>query len=476
MHLHLVGFFNVQSLAGMEKVVAIFDIGKTNKKVLLINKSLKVVYQTEEKFSTTVDEDGVECDDIERIESWMVTFLETLVRNKHYELAGVNFSTYGATLVWLDEEGQRLAPVYNYLKPIASRFQQALFDQNGGEVEFCRCTASPALGTMLNSGVQISWIQSERPEIYSKARHILHFPQYLSSLFTRQYVSELTSIGCHTFMWDFDKQQYHSWIKEAGLTLPEPVKNDTVFNIAVGDSAVKCGVGIHDSSASLVPYLMAESEPFLLISTGTWCINMNPFNHEPLTADELRQDSLCYISIHQNSVKSSRFFLGHIHDVNVERLTKWFEASSEAYKEIVVDRELIGQMVDGTCHLPAFFSAGVPENFVDEAIDLSQFPNFTAAYHQLMYDLSRLTAQSIRLVLCEQNPVSKMFISGGFARNEIFVRLMGDFFTSYEVLTSRVDNSSALGAALVIMDDVFKHARPEIDLDLKRWKSFKALG
>ncbi|GAO29430.1 FGGY-family carbohydrate kinase [Geofilum rubicundum] len=459
----------------MEKVVAIFDIGKTNKKVLLINKSLKVVYETEEKFSTTVDEDGVECDDIERIESWMFSFLENLVCNKHYELAGVNFSTYGATLVWLDGEGKRLTPVYNYLKPIDAQFQQALFDQNGGEVEFCRNTASPALGMMLNSGVQISWMQSERPDVFSKARHILHFPQYLSSLLTRKYVSELTSIGCHTFMWDFDHQEYHPWLREAGVSLPDPVKNNTLYKVTVGDSEVKCGVGIHDSSASLVPYLMAESEPFLLISTGTWCINMNPFNHEPLTAEELKQDSLCYISVNQNSVKSSRFFLGHIHDVNVERLTKWFDVSPQAYKDIVVDRELVGQMVDGTCPLPGFFASGVPEAYVDEAIDLSAFADFNTAYHQLMFDLSRLTAQSIRLVISDQRQVHKMFVSGGFARNEIFVRLMGDFFPSYEVLTSRVDNSSALGAALVIMNGVLKYAQPEIDLDLKRWKSFKEL-
>jgi sugar (pentulose or hexulose) kinase len=459
----------------MEKVVAVFDIGKTNKKVLLINKTLKVVYETEEKFPTTVDEDGVACDDIERIESWMLSFLENLVSNKHYQLEGINFSTYGATLVWLDSDGKRLTPVYNYLKPIDTQFQRALFDQYGGEVEFCRCTASPALGKMLNSGVQISWMRSERPDVFSKSSHILHFPQYLSALLTGKYVSELTSVGCHTFMWDFDHQRYHPWLKKAGISLPHPVKNDTLFTVKFGESVVKCGVGIHDSSASLVPYLMAESEPFILISTGTWCINMNPFNHEPLTADELRQDSLCYISVNQNSVKSSRFFLGHIHDVNVERLTKWFDVSPQAYKNIVVDRKLVGQMVDGTCALPAFFASGVPNSYVDEAIDLSRFSDFNTAYHRLMFDLSRLAAKSIRLVISKQKLVRKLFVSGGFARNEIFVRLMGDFFPSYEVLTSRVDNSSALGAALVIMHDVFKYSQPEIDLDLKRWKSFKEL-
>lgn len=52
----------------MEKVLAVFDIGKTNKKLLLFNEQLQVVQQTEEKFPVTSDEDGTECDDIVRID------------------------------------------------------------------------------------------------------------------------------------------------------------------------------------------------------------------------------------------------------------------------------------------------------------------------------------------------------------------------------------------------------------------------
>ena len=43
------------------KVIAIFDIGKTNKKVLLFDKTLSLVYREEKQFDTIRDEEDFEC-------------------------------------------------------------------------------------------------------------------------------------------------------------------------------------------------------------------------------------------------------------------------------------------------------------------------------------------------------------------------------------------------------------------------------
>ena len=101
-----------------ETVIAIYDIGKTNKKIILFNEDFKIVSEIEEKFAEIHDDDGFECDDIEHIERWIKESLTGLVHSDKYELKAVNFTTYGATLVYLDENGKRLTPVYNYLKPI----------------------------------------------------------------------------------------------------------------------------------------------------------------------------------------------------------------------------------------------------------------------------------------------------------------------------------------------------------------------
>ncbi len=150
---------------------------------------------------------------------------------------------------------------------------------------------------MLNSGIQVLWLRTLKPEIFSKVRHILHFPQYMSYLITGKVFSEHTSIGCHTGLWDFDNMDYHPWVTDYGLNLPSPVPVETVNEIVIEGKKLICGIGIHDSSASLAPYFTGNRGKFLLASTGTWCINMNPFNHEKLTVEQLDRDCLCYMSV-----------------------------------------------------------------------------------------------------------------------------------------------------------------------------------
>ena len=133
-----------------ETVIAIYDIGKTNKKIILFNEEFKIVLEIEEKFPEILDDDGFECDDIEHIEQWIKNSFTSLVHSDKYEIKAVNFTTYGASLVYLDVEGNRLTPVYNYLKPIDEKISERLYKRYGGRDEFCRRTASPALG-MLNS-------------------------------------------------------------------------------------------------------------------------------------------------------------------------------------------------------------------------------------------------------------------------------------------------------------------------------------
>ena len=246
-----------------ETVIAIFDIGKTNKKLILFNEDLRVVSETEQKFVEIPDDDGFECDDIDLIEKWIKESVTRLVHSDKYDLKAVNFTTYGATLVYLDENGKRVTPLYNYLKPIDEKISENLYKRYGGRDEFCRRTASPALG-MLNSGIQPLWLKAVKPDIYARIKHILHFPQYLSYILTGKIYSEHTSIGCHTAMWDFDNMNYHPWVKDQGWNLPEPAPVDTMNELEIDGKKVQIGIGIHDSSASLAPYFACK-EKFLLV-------------------------------------------------------------------------------------------------------------------------------------------------------------------------------------------------------------------
>jgi hypothetical protein len=52
-------------------VIAIFDIGKTNKKFFLFDESYEVVYEKSTKLPEITDEDGFSYDDIKGIEQFV---------------------------------------------------------------------------------------------------------------------------------------------------------------------------------------------------------------------------------------------------------------------------------------------------------------------------------------------------------------------------------------------------------------------
>ncbi|MFD2635210.1 FGGY family carbohydrate kinase [Pedobacter mendelii] len=185
-------------------VAAIFDVGKTNKKLFLIDENYNIVYERSARFVETKDEDGDPCENLESLRSSVYDSLNQVFQLKEYDIKAINFSTYGASFVYLDEKGEPLTPLYNYLKEYPEDLKKEFYSTYGGEEKISLETASPILGS-LNSGMQFYRLKKEKPEIFARVKYALHLPQYLSYLITGKAVADITSIGCHTQLWDFEK-------------------------------------------------------------------------------------------------------------------------------------------------------------------------------------------------------------------------------------------------------------------------------
>jgi hypothetical protein len=321
---------------------------------------------------------------------------------------------------------------------------------------------------MLNSGMQVMWLKYTKPGLFSEVYHILHCPQYLSYLLTGKVYSEHTSIGCHTALWDFDNMTYHHWTTDERIKLPDPVNVSTLNDVSIEGKIVKVGIGIHDSSASLAPYFAVDKGKFLLVSTGTWCINMNPFNSEILTAGQLDRDCLCYMSITRQPVKSSRLFLGHLHETAVKMLSDHFKTSTDFYKTLKPDVKLLE-----TCRNKytgkRFFVGNEPySREIKDKLDFFEFKSFNEGYHQLMLELSELTVEAIGLVIPAEDDVGNIYITGGFSDNRFFTRLISESFPMKNVYTSEIKNATALGAALVILPSLDPSRSVFTDLGLNQ--------
>lgn len=413
-------------------VIAVFDIGKTNKKLLLLNEQYRIVFEQQTSMQEVTDEDGDPCEDLPLLISIMRQQLAAVLAMEEVTIKAVNISAYGASVVYIDENGDPAGPLYNYLKPYTETLSTRFYNTYGGREAFSHQTASPALGS-LNSGLQLYRVRHCQPSLFSRTRYTLHLPQFLSYLFSGEVFSEMTSIGCHTALWDFMGRRYHPWVAAEGWLDKLPPMAPTSH---VTGSQLPVGIGIHDSSAALVPYLLQFPEPFVLLSTGTWCISMNPFNHEPLTTEELQQDCLCYIRYDGLPVKSSRLFSGHTHETAVQQIAMIFGEDTQHFKELPYDPQIVEQLAQS----PEFSN-----------LEGLRYENSAVAYHHLVMSLVKQQRQATRLVLGDTQ-VRRLFVDGGFARNSIYMHLLAKAFPEMDVYAATVSQASAVGAALVIHD------------------------
>jgi len=400
-------------------VIAVFDVGKTNKKLFLFDESYNIVFERSARFNEVTDEDGFACENLDALKKSVFDSLNEVKRLKQFRLEAVNFSAYGASFVYLDEDGNTIAPLYNYLKPYPEALKKQFYDTYGDEATIAFETASPSLGS-LNSGLQLYRIKYEQPELFKRIKYALHLPQYLSYLVSGRPFSDCTSIGCHTALWDFKKNDYHNWVKKEGLTkiLAPIAPSNGVVEPATEGELYQVGIGLHDSSAALIPYLASFNMPFVLLSTGTWAISLNPFDSSPLTAEELDQDCLNYIQYRGKPVKASRLFSGHEFDVGIK-------AIAEKYGEDVIKYR----------NIP--YSTETPK---EEDV---------AAYYDLVHEIIGMQKKATELVL-RNTPVRRIFVDGGFSKNSVFMHLLAKAFPDVEVYAASMAQATALGTALSI--------------------------
>lgn len=431
------------------EVTAIFDIGKTNKKFFLFDNDYQEIYREYTKFDLIKDEDGHPTEDLMALQSWMKEVFNRILKTKKHNITAINFSTYGASFVHLDALGNVLTPLYNYTKSLDKKLIKGFYEKYGPQPEFAKITGSSDDG-MLNSGLQLYWLKHTKPEVFKKIKYSLHLPQYLSYIFTGIPLSEYTSIGCHTALWDYTKKDYHTWVYGEGINkiLPPIVSTETSINMNYNGKRIKLGVGIHDSSAALLPYVRSIEKKFILVSTGTWSIALNPFSEQALSDTDIDKDCINYMRINGKPVKASRIFLGNEYGIQVKNLARHFNVSEDFHKSVKFNFDTFFAIIKDFEYCFAW------ESLEDERMPKQTkfaYDKFEHAYHQLMIELVLLQVEHIKIATGEDT-IDKLYVDGGFSDNDVYIKLVSHYLRNMELRTTDSSLGSALGAAIAISD------------------------
>ncbi|WDZ77178.1 FGGY-family carbohydrate kinase [Ensifer adhaerens] len=294
------------------RVVGVIDIGKTNAKVAAVDLDRFEEIDVRKTANAVLTSGPYPHFDVEHLWNFLLESLAAL--NAEHPFEAISITTHGATAVVLDAAGNLALPVldYEHIGP-----DSLAADYDAARPPFSE-TGSARLPMGLNVGAQLYWQQKTFPDDFARVASILTYAQYWTYRLTGVLCNELTSLGCHTDLWNPRAGTFSSLVESQGwrpLFAPVLKASDIAGALrpelcaATGiapETPVYCG--IHDSNASLLPHLLTRASPFSVVSTGTWVV-MLAVGAEPKALDE-RRDTLINVNALGDPVPSARFMGG----------------------------------------------------------------------------------------------------------------------------------------------------------------------
>jgi sugar (pentulose or hexulose) kinase len=175
----------------------------------------------------------------------------------------------------------------------------------------------------LNLGAQIHWQFTRDTSLRDRTKAIITYPQYWGHRLTGVLASDVSSLGCHTDLWNPYKAEFSSLADHLEIRdkLAPARKSTDVLGSLLPDIASRTGLrpdtpvlcGIHDSNASLLTHIMRCKPPFSVVSTGTWVIAMS-VGGSKVVLDPAR-DALVNVSGLGEPIPSARFMGGREYEV-----------------------------------------------------------------------------------------------------------------------------------------------------------------
>lgn len=415
--------------------VAVIDIGKTNAKVALVDLGTASEIAPRRQPNRPRNDGPYPHHDVDALWAFILDGLAALGRE--HPVDAVSVTTHGATAALVDAAGDVVLPVLDYEFDGPDRLRDAYEAVRPAFSE----TGSPALPAGLNLGAQLFWQQKTRPAEFAKVHAILAYPQFWAAKLTGVLASEVTSLGCHTDLWNPGARDFSSLVGRMdwrALFPPRRRSSDVLGPLLPGiaartglDPATPVLCGIHDSNASLLPHLLSRKPPFAVVSTGTWVVAM-AIGTAGIQLDQAR-DTLVNVDAFGDPVPSARFMGG-----------REFELLMEGHSRQSDSAQLTAVLESQTMLLPSTVTGSGP--FPGrQARWIGSEPHDGRRHAAVSFYLALMTATCLDLVGAEGTVV----VEGPFAANEPYLTMLAAA-GKRPVATGRPESTgTSMGAALL---------------------------
>ena len=429
--------------------IAVIDIGKTNAKLALVDggtlAEIAVVTRPNKVLS------GPPWPHFDLEGHWQFFLKHLADFHAQHGIDAISVTTHGAACVLLDRDGGLAAPMLDYEHPgpdaLAAEYDAIRPDY--------ALTGSPRLTMGLNLGAQLHWMLTTDPGLDARLAQALTYPQYWGWRLTGIMASDVTSLGCHTDLWHPFEGGFSDLVGRLGLTgrIAPARRADEVLGQLRPDLAALTGldpatpvaVGIHDSNASLYPYVLGRQAPFTVVSTGTWVVAM-AVGGAAADPDPAR-DVLVNVNALGQPVPSARFMGG-----------REFEIIRDGSDAVPGDGDRAAVLAGSVMILPAVAPGSGP--FQTRAMRWTSAP---ATDGERLVALSWYLALMTDICLGLIGARGPTIIEGPFARNPDYCAMLAALRPDgVEVAASATGTS--VGAALLVLD----HAAPPATMKIPR--------
>lgn len=421
--------------------IAVIDIGKTNAKLALVDAEKMAEIDVVTRPNKIQIRDPYPEFDLEGHWSFLVESLAKFQRT--HGVDAISVTTHGASIVLLDQNGDLATPMLDY--------ELALPDAIASDYDKLRPsfeeTGSPRLSGGLNVGAQLHWLFHRDPTLLVRTEHIITYPQYWGFKLTGNFACDVTSLGCHTDLWNPLSGRPSSLVKKLGIEeklAAARMSSDILGTVTqeISDAtgiptSVPVACGIHDSNASLVPHLTGKKRPNSVVSTGTWVICMS------LNGGDVRLDPSkdCLINVNALgvAVPSARFMGGR----EFELVTK-----GRSVTPTLQDRQAV--LDDHIMLQPAVVTESGP--FAGKSGGWSREPQTRGQRdYALSLYLALMTDHCLELVGAKDPIV----VEGPFARNQDYLEALASLRGSAIQLSASATGTS-IGAAMLLSSGGFE--------------------
>jgi sugar (pentulose or hexulose) kinase len=345
-------------------------------------------------------------------------------------------------------------------------------------------TGSPCLPDGLNLGAQLSRLEALEPDL-AQGTQILPWAQYWSWVLSGVAASEVTSLGCHTDLWNplagapSHLAERRGWaerlapLRRASEVLGTLTPAWVARTGLPADTEIHCG--LHDSNAALLAargFAEIADRETTVLSTGTWFVAMrSPKDAASMDISRLDEARDCLINVDATGkpIPSARFMGGREIETLIGLDTRQIDIAPDQPALVAALPQVL---TSGAMVLPSFAPGFGP--FAHARGRWIAKPDDHAARRAAVSLYAALVADASLGLIGTQE---RLLIEGRFAEGQVFVRALATLRPDLSVYTGKAHNDVSYGA-LRLLDAALPPAEPlelvpPLDIDLapyrERW-------